>query len=87
MKKISITSQRRKELEDNLTPGELEVYQSSAGELGWITRQLRCDIAYENGVAQRAKGEACVGDLVKLKQFVGMARRGADFRTQTPGRI
>ena len=80
MKGVSISVPRRRQLTDELDPKELEVYQSSAGELGWVTRQLRCDLAFENGVAQRAKGEACVGDLVKLKQFIGMARRGADFR-------
>ncbi|CAE7715141.1 RE1 [Symbiodinium necroappetens] len=80
MKTVAISMNRRRELEDELTKEELETYQSSAGELGWITRQLRCDLAFENGIAQRAKGEACVADLVKLKQYIGLARRGVDFR-------
>ena len=45
-----------------------------------MTRQLRCDLCYENGVIQRAKGDACVADLVKLKQYLSQARRRADFR-------
>ena len=57
---------------------------SSAGELGWLARQLRCDLTYESGVIQRcmqvSKSEAIVADMLKLKQFVGQARRGADFR-------
>ena len=80
MKAVKIDRVRRKQLEAELTRPEMETLQSVAGELGWITRQLRCDLAYENGVVQRCKHEACVADLVKLKQFVGMARRGADFR-------
>ena len=71
---------RKKQLSSDLTAEELELMHSSAGELGWITRQLRCDLAYENGVVQRSKSDACVADLVKVKQFVGLARRGADFR-------
>ncbi|CAK9023806.1 unnamed protein product [Durusdinium trenchii] len=39
-----------------------------------------CDLVYENGVVQRAKGDACVGDLVRLKQYLAQAKRGADFR-------
>lgn len=51
-----------------------------AGELGWITRQLRCDLVYENGVIQRCTSDPCIADLLKLKQYVGQARRGADFK-------
>ena len=80
MKPVPIDPARRKCLMAELTPDELELLQSSAGELGWITRQLRCDLAYENGVIQRCKSEACIADLIRLKQYVGMARRGADFR-------
>ena len=80
MKPIKIEQARRQELQAPLEEDEMELYQRSAGELGWITRQLRCDLAYENGVAQRAKTDACVADLTRLKQFVGAARRSADFR-------
>ena len=80
MHPIKIDSVRKKQLESDLSPDEMEQMHSSAGELGWITRQLRCDLAYENGVVQRSKSDACIADLVRLKQFVGLARRGADFR-------
>ena len=78
-KKIQIDRIRRQQLESSLTEEEFQVYQSGAGELGWLTRQLRCDLCYENGVVQRAKGDACVADLVKLRQYLSMAQRGADF--------
>ena len=80
MKTVKVDSGRRKELRSELTPEELSVFQSSAGELGWTTRQLRCDLAYENGVVQRSKTDTCVADLLLLKQYIGLARRGANFR-------
>ena len=80
MRPIKMDAIRKKQLESDLTAEELEQMHSSAGELGWITRQLRCDLAYENGVAQRSKSDACVADLLRLKQYIGLSRRGADFR-------
>ena len=80
MKPVRIEKHRRQQLDSELTKEELDLLQSSAGELGWITRQLRCDLAFENGVIQRCKTEACIADLVRLKQYVGQARRGANFR-------
>ena len=80
MKNVKINNVRRRQLESSLTVEEFKVFQSSAGEIGWITRQLRCDLAYENGVIQRCKTDACIADLIKLKQYVGASRRGADFR-------
>ncbi|CAE7262427.1 RE1, partial [Symbiodinium necroappetens] len=80
MKCLQVASARRKQLEDELEPEELEKLQSAAGELGWLTRQLRCDLAYENGVIQKCKTDAVVADLVRLQKYMGQARRGADFR-------
>eukprot|EP00439_Symbiodinium_sp_Y106_P022669 s217_g2.t2 len=80
MKPIKVTKEQRQQLDRELTPQEMEVYNSAAGELGWVSRQLRCDIAFENGVAQRSKLGTCMADLVRLKQYIAMSRRGADFR-------
>ena len=80
LKPVKIDADRRKHLRAPLTAEEKEVFQSSAGELGWLARQLRCDLAYENGVVQRSKSETCVADFLLLKQFVGQAKRGADFK-------
>ena len=82
MRTVPVQRDRRAQLTEPLNEAETEVYQSSAGELGWLSRQLRCDLAYENGVAQRGKQDARVADLVRLKQFVGAARTGQDFRTR-----
>ena len=80
LKNVKIEKERRKQLEDELRPGEMEQLNSSAGELGWLARQLRCDLAYENGVAQRSKKEPIVADLLRLRQYISAARRGADFK-------
>jgi hypothetical protein len=80
MKTVKVSHERKQQLEADLTEAEKEQMNSVAGELGWITRQLRCDLAYENGVIQRCKADACVADLLKLRQFVGQAKRGADFK-------
>jgi hypothetical protein len=68
LKNVKIEKWRRKQLEDELRPEEMEQLNSSAGELGWLARQLRCDLAYENGVAQRSKKEPIVADLLRLRQ-------------------
>ena len=80
MKKISLSRVRSKQLEASLTAEEHELLNSSAGELGWLSRQLRYVLAYDNGCAQRSKADPCVADLLKLKSFIGAVRRGADFR-------
>ena len=85
MKPVRVDSIRRKQLMSELEPEEKKKFQSHAGELGWLARQLRCDLAYENGVIQRCKADVCVADMLKLKQYVGQARRGADFRLRYTG--
>ena len=80
MKPVKIDKDRRRHLEARLTAEEKELMQCSAGELGWITRQLRCDLAYENGCIQRSKADPCIADLLRLRTAVSSARRAADFR-------
>lgn len=79
-KPIKIDKVRRKQLESTLTEEEFQIFQSGAGELGWLTRQLTYDLCYENGVVQRAKGDACIADPIKLKHCLAQAKRTADFR-------
>ena len=64
----------------NTKPIKFQIFQSGAGELGWLTRQLTYDLCYENGVVQRAKGDACIADPIKLKHCLAQAKRTADFR-------
>eukprot|EP00435_Cladocopium_sp_Y103_P033942 s1186_g8.t1 len=80
LKNVKMDRERKKQLEDDLRPDEVEQLNSSAGELGWLARQLRCDLAYENGVAQKSKQEPIVADLLRLRQYISAAKRGADFK-------
>ena len=80
MRPVKIDRERRKHLEARLTAEEKETMQSSCGELGWVARQLRSDLAFENGCLQRSKSDPCVADLVRLRMAVSSARRAADFR-------
>jgi len=80
MKPIKIDKVRKNHLEARLNTSEKETLQSGAGELGWITRQLRCDLAFETGCIQRSKVDPCVADLVRLRLAISAARRAADFR-------
>ena len=80
LKPVNLKKERRQQLESSLTEEEKEVLNSSAGELGWLSRQLRCDLAFENGCAQRCKADPCIADLLKLKGYLGAAKRAADFR-------
>ena len=63
MHKVSISKDRKMHLEARLTASEKDILQSSAGELGWVTRQLRCDLAYDNGCVQRCKTDPSVAVL------------------------
>ena len=80
MKPVKISRERRSQLSSRLTVEEKNLMMSAAGELGWITRQLRSDLAYENGCVQRCKGDPCVADLLRVRQAVAAARRATDFR-------
>ena len=80
MKPVKIARERRQQLESRLTMEENNQMMSAAGELGWITRQLRSDLSYENGCIQRCKGDPCVADLVRVRQAIAAARRAATFR-------
>ena len=80
MKPVKIARERRQQLGSRLTMEEKNQMMSAAGELGWITRQLRSDLSYENGCIQRCKGDPCVADLVRVRQAIAAARRAATFR-------
>ena len=80
MTKISITKERRSQPDADLNEDEQRVLNSGAGELGWIARQLRSDLAFDNGCVQRCKKKPKVSDLLRLKTAIEAARRGADTR-------
>lgn len=76
---VNIDKGRKMQLEARLTAAERELLESSAGELGRVARQLRSDLAYENGCVQKCKADPCIADLVRLRPAVAAARRAAEF--------
>ena len=75
MQKVTISRARQEQLEQSLNAEETGVLNSAA-----ISRQLRFDLAFENGCVQRCKKDPRVKELVKVKSAIGTARRSADFR-------
>lgn len=82
MSRIKIAKDRKDQLDAELNEEEKTLLSSGAGELGWITRQLRSDLASDNGCIQRCKKNPTIQDLVRLEQAVEAARRGACMRTR-----
>ncbi len=65
LKCVTISRERRKKLEDPLTEQESKELWRYAGEIGWLGRQGRLDLAQLVGELQRASGSPCVADLAK----------------------
>ena len=80
LKLLQIRRDRQEYLEDELNEEESNQLMRVTGDMGWPTRQLRCDLVFESGCLQRCKAEAWDTDLVKAKQYTGLVRRGADLR-------
>jgi hypothetical protein len=80
IKGVKIPRDRRKQLEDPLTEQE----GRCAGEIGWIARQRRLDLAQLAGELQRASGSPCVADLVRCNLAVLEAKKGMDVTLRYP---
>ncbi len=84
MNLVKISRERRKTPEAALTEDEITVLRAGAGELGWLSWQLRSDLASTTGFVQRAMEAPCVGDLVMLNKGISDAKRWADFALRFP---
>jgi len=84
LKGVVIARDRRKLLEEQLTVEEKAEWQRSTGEIGWIARQGRLDLAHIAGSLQRAGGSPCIADLIKCNVAVAEAKRGQDVGMRYP---
>jgi hypothetical protein len=84
IKGVKIPRDRRKQLEDPLTEQEARELWRCAGEIGWIARQGRLDLAQISGELQRASGSPCVADLVRCNLAVADAKKGMDVTLRYP---
>eukprot|EP00975_Prorocentrum_lima_P015951 3387753-Prorocentrum_lima.AAC.1 len=60
---VVISAAHRKDLRSDLTPDEAKELPRVSGEIGWLGRQCRLDLAFLPGELQRARAAACVADL------------------------
>ena len=70
LKTVTIPRERRKQLDSELTEHELSSLRKATGELSWLSRQLRADLAFDTGFAQRAAESPCVADLVRVNRAI-----------------
>eukprot|EP00959_Pyramimonas_sp_CCMP1952_P299693 6268417-Pyramimonas_sp.AAC.2 len=65
MKGVTIPRDRRQELASPLNETEITSLRKATGEISGLARQLRADLGFQAGQAQRAMVAPCVADLVK----------------------
>ena len=84
LKGVTIPRERREKLEDPVTEAEIKELWRCSGEIGWLGRQGRLDMAQLAGELQRASGSPCVADLVKCNVAVAEAKKGMDATIRYP---
>ena len=83
-KSVKIPRDRRKQLEDPLTEQEGRELWRCAGEIGWIARQGRLDLAQLVGGLQRTSSTLSVADTVRRNLAVLEAKKGMDVTLRYP---
>ncbi len=78
LKGVAISRERRKQIEDPLTEAESKELWIRSGEIGWLGRRGRLDLAQLAGELQIASGSPCVADLAKCNVAVAEAQKGMD---------
>ncbi|CAK0841114.1 unnamed protein product [Prorocentrum cordatum] len=87
LKPIKIPAARRKQLQDDLNEEEAKQLLRVSGEIGWLGRQCRLDLALLSGELQRARAAPCVADLVKANLAVSEAKKGAEVALVYPANL
>eukprot|EP00975_Prorocentrum_lima_P071518 12938136-Prorocentrum_lima.AAC.1 len=63
LKPTVINTARRKGLQSDLTAAEIKELMRISGEISWLGRQCRMDMAFAAGDLQRWRAPPCVADL------------------------
>ncbi|CAK0891172.1 unnamed protein product [Prorocentrum cordatum] len=87
LKPIKIPAGRRKQLQEDLNEDEAKELLRVSGEIGWLGRQCRLDLAFLSGELQRARAAPCVADLVKANLAVSEAKKGAEVALVYPANL
>ena len=70
LKKASLTLQRTKQLDDELSASESHEFRGINGCLPWVTMELLYPIQFVVKVLQRRQGQARVRDLLKANEVI-----------------
>eukprot|EP00959_Pyramimonas_sp_CCMP1952_P264214 5525126-Pyramimonas_sp.AAC.1 len=84
MKGVTVQRDRRKELASPLNETEITSLRKATGEISWLARQLRADLAFQAGHAHRAMVAPCVADLAKVNKAMHDGNRGAEYIQKFP---
>ncbi|CAK0838030.1 unnamed protein product [Prorocentrum cordatum] len=87
LKPIKIPAGRRKQLQEDVNEDEAKELLRVSGEIGWLGRQCRLDLAFLSGELQRARAAPCVADLVKANLAVSEAKKGAEVALVYPANL
>ncbi|CAK0894249.1 unnamed protein product [Prorocentrum cordatum] len=87
LKPIKIPAGRRKQLQEDLNEDEAKELLRVSGEIGWLGRQCRLDLAFLSGELQRARAAPCVAGLAKANLAVSEAKKGAEVALVYPANL
>ena len=79
VKKIAVTTQRRRDPEAKCTAEEISALRGRYGSLSWLQRQTRPDLSYASSKGQTAMSAPTVADILTCNRAVDKAHERKDF--------
>ena len=81
LRKASLTLQRTKQLDDELSATESHEFRGINGCLQWVTKELLYHFQFVVKVLQRRQGQARVRDLLEATEVIDEIKQHEDFIT------
>ena len=78
MEPVYVSRQRRRDLEQVLTPGELKCFRGAVGSLQWLIAQLRWDLGFRQSTLAGELSKPVVGSLLRANQLIADAKQDSD---------
>ena len=79
LRKASLTLERAKQLDDELSPTECHEFRDINGCLQWVTKELLYPFQFVVKVLQRRQGQPRVRDLLKANEVIDENKQHEDF--------
>ena len=79
LKKASLTLQRAKQLDDELSATTSHQFRGINGCLQWVTKELLHPFQFVVNVLQRRQGQARVRDVLKANEIIDEVKQHEDF--------